>query len=73
MGKQRAYLQRVAAVRFAVYHFYYLLIDLLAALVAVSPVVGRAHAILANVKVFGVVDVLVRARLDAVDDLSSTS
>ena len=34
-------------------------------MVAVAPVVARADAILANVKVLGVVDMTVRARLDA--------
>jgi hypothetical protein len=40
----------------------------LARLVAVAPVVAGADAILADVKVLGVVDVLVGARLDGVDD-----
>lgn len=43
--------------------------DRLAALVAVSPVVGGTHSILADVEVLRVVYVLVRAGLDAVDDL----
>ncbi len=37
--------------------------------IARRPVVAGADAVLANVEVLGVVDVLVRARLDAVDYL----
>lgn len=42
--------------------------DGLAGLVAVTPIVGSADAVLAHVEVLRVVDVLVRAGLDAVDD-----
>ena len=38
-------------------------------LVAVAPVVGGAHAVFADVEVFGVIDVFVGAGLNAVDDL----
>jgi hypothetical protein len=43
-------------------------VDGLAGLVAIAPVVAGADAGLANVEVFGVVDVAVGAGLDAVDD-----
>lgn len=42
--------------------------DLLAHTVAHTPVVTSASAILVYVEVFGVVDVLVGARLDRVED-----
>jgi len=42
--------------------------DRLAGLVPVSPVVGGADTILAHIEILGVVDVLVGASLDSVDD-----
>lgn len=64
-----AHLEGVAAVSLPVNHLHDIFIHRLAALVAVTPVVGCTHAILAHVKVLGVVDVPVRPRLDSVEDL----
>lgn len=64
----RAYLERVTAVGLAVYHLHDVLTHSLARLVPVTPVVCGADAILANVKVLGIVDVLERAGLYSVDD-----
>jgi hypothetical protein len=41
-------------------------------LVAISPVVCRAHTVLPDEEVFRIVDVLVRAGLDAIDYLRET-
>lgn len=62
-------LEGIAAVGLTVNHLHDVLADSLARLVAVAPVVGGAHAIFADVEVFGVVDVLVGAGLDSVDYL----
>lgn len=61
-------LERVATVCLAVNHLHDLLVHQLARLVAIAPVVASADTILADVKVLGVVNVLVGPRLDAVDD-----
>lgn len=64
-----AHLEGVTAISFPVNHLHNVFIHRLAALVTVTPVVGRTHAILSHVKVLGVVDVPVRPRLDSVEDL----
>lgn len=56
----------VTAVGLAVNHLHDILADGLTGLVAITPVVGGAHAIFTDVEVFGVVDVFVGAVLDAV-------
>lgn len=66
-------LERVAPVSFAVDHLQNILVYSLAALVAVSPVVGGTHTIFADVEVLGIVNIPVRPRLDAVDYLCSRS
>lgn len=68
-----AYLEGVAPVGLSVNHLHNVLAYGLAALVSVTPVVRSTHAILADVEVLGVVDVLVGAGLDAVEDLSELS
>lgn len=64
-----AYLKRVATVRLSVNHLHNILVNRLTALVSVTPVIRRSHSILAHVKVLRVVDVSVRARLNAVQHL----
>jgi hypothetical protein len=66
--QQHEALEGVATVGLAVDHLHDFLVDGLAGLVAIAPVVAGADAGLANVEVFGVVDVAVGAGLDAVDD-----
>ncbi len=63
------YFQRVTAICFSVDHLHDFLVDRLSGLISIAPVVSGADAILANVEVFGIIYVLVGARLDAVDDL----
>ena len=60
-------LERVGAVCLAINHIQDVLMHLLAHAVAHAPVVAGAGAILVYVEVFGVVDVLVGARLDRVE------
>jgi hypothetical protein len=60
-------LERVATIRFAVNHFHDVLVDALASLVAITPIVRRPSAVLADVKVLRVINVLVGARLNAVE------
>lgn len=67
------YLERVAAVRFAVNHLHDIFVYTFTSLVAITPVVCRTHTILSNVKVFRVVNILVRAVLDTIDYLGVTS
>lgn len=62
-------LETVRAVGFAVYHLHDVLVHGLAGLVAITPVVGCAYAVFADKEVLRVVDVLVGACLDAIDDL----
>jgi hypothetical protein len=66
-------LQRVTSICLAIYHLHDILAYRLSRLVSITPVVCSANAILANVKVLGVVNVLVRTGLNAVDDLFSLS
>lgn len=63
------HLERVTTVRLAINHLHQVFAERLSALVPVTPVVGGAPAIFADVEILRVVDVLVRARLDAVDNL----
>lgn len=60
--------KRVATVRLAIYHLHDLLVDRLARLVPITPVVAGPYAVLANEEVFWVVDILVWPRLNSVDD-----
>jgi hypothetical protein len=66
--QQHEALERVAAVGLAVDHVHDVLVHLLAHRVAGRPVVAGAGAVLVHVEVLRVVDVLVGARLDGVDD-----
>lgn len=61
-------LERVTTVRLSINHLHDVLADLFARLVAITPVVGGAGTVLADVKVLGVVYILVRTGLDAVND-----
>jgi hypothetical protein len=65
--QQHEALERVGAVGLAVDHVQDVLVHLLAHAVAHAPVVSGAGAILVDVEVLGVVDVLVCARLDRVE------
>lgn len=62
-------LQGITAIRLSINHLHDILIHCFATLVAIAPVVRRAHAILADVEVLGVVDILVWTGLDCVEDL----
>lgn len=65
--RKQAYLKRVTAVGFAVYHLHYVLAHGLARLVPITPVVGSADTILADIEVLRIVNVLERASLYSVD------
>lgn len=65
---RNAYLKRVAAVGFAVYHLQDIFAHGFSCLVSVTPVICGADTIFANVEVFRIVYVLERAGLYSVDD-----
>lgn len=46
---------------------------LLSCLVPISPIVCSSYTVLADEEVLGVVDILIRASLDAIDDLGPPS
>ncbi len=66
---QGAYLERIAPVSFSVNHLHDFFVHGFSGLIAVSPVVARPNTILPDIEIFGVVDILVRAGLYAIDDL----
>lgn len=66
--QQHEALEGIASVRFPVNHLHDLLVHRLAGLVSITPVVAGTYTALSNEEVFRVVDVLVRAGLDAVYD-----
>lgn len=61
------YLEGVTSVGLAVDHLHNILMNTLARLVTLTPVVGSSDAILAHKEVLGIVNVLVRAGLDTID------
>ena len=69
-GRQKEYLERVATVNFAIDHVKDLFLYAVASGVSSSPVICGAAAIFADEEVLGVVDVLVRAALDALYHLN---
>jgi hypothetical protein len=70
---RRDYLQGIASICLSVDHIEHLLLHDLSGRVARSPVVSSTNSLLANEEVLGVVDVLIRARLDRIDDLRKLS
>ena len=64
--QQHEALERVATISLTIDHLEYLLMNRLGSLVAFTPVVSGTHAILADVKVLRIVNVLVGALLNAV-------
>lgn len=73
MQQHHPHLQGITPVCLSVNHLHDVFANRLATLITITPVIRRTHTILADIKVLGVVDVFVRPRLDAVDDLPTTS
>ena len=66
--QQHKALERVTPVGFAIDHIEDLLLYPVARGITSAPIVSRPHAIFANEKVLRVVDILVRAGLDRLND-----
>jgi hypothetical protein len=63
-----AYLQRIASVCFPVNHLHDLFVHRFARLIPITPIVAGSYAALSNEEVFWVVNVLVWASLNAIED-----
>jgi hypothetical protein len=63
------YLQRFTSVCFSINHVKDLLLYALSGRISSTPVVSRSNALLSDKEVLGVVDVLIGAGLNAVQDL----
>src|SRR5437868_1097786 len=66
------YLQRIAAVSLSIDHIEDLLLHYFSSSIARSPIIPCPNTLLSNEEVFGVVNILVCACLDSVDDLAHT-
>jgi hypothetical protein len=64
-----AYLKGVTAVCFAINHLHDFLVNCLSCLISITPVICCTYSVLSNEKVFRVVNILIRAGLDAIEDL----
>lgn len=64
-----AYLERIAPVCLSIYHLHNIFMNRLSCLISITPVVCGSNTILANKEIFGIVDILVRASLNSVDNL----
>jgi len=63
-----SYLKGIAPIRFPVNHLHNLLVNLFTSLIPITPNVAGTHAILAYVKVLGIINILVGPRLDPVNN-----
>lgn len=62
-----SHFQTVTAIGFAVNHIQNLILHLISHVISGCPVVSRARALLMHIKVFRIVDILVRAGLNSID------
>lgn len=63
-----SYLKGIASVRFSVNHLHNLLMNLFTRLIPITPNVAGTHPVLPYVKVLGIINILVRTRLDPVNN-----
>jgi hypothetical protein len=65
-GGERTYLEGITSVSLSVDHLHHLFINRLSHLISIAPIISSSFALFFHEKVLRVIDILVRAGLDAV-------